>query len=150
MDLGLMDYMPQAKSNRGGRREGAGRKPGYSPDSAAKIDSGELDLDDENVSESTRTAVKKARAVASKEQALARHAWLKLRVDEGEYLPRSAFREAAATLLAELAQGLRSLPDILERKYNLAPDQVQLVSNTIDDSLNTMAERLELFTGADE
>lgn len=149
-DLGLDGTVTPSTSTRGGKREGAGRKPGYSPRDVAAVDAGEMDLDDENISEATRTAVKKARAIASKEEALAKHAWLKLRVDEKEYLPRTAFREAAATLLAELAQGLRSLPDLLERKYNLPPETVLMISDTIDESLNGVAEGLEMFTGAEE
>lgn len=134
----------------GGRRQNAGRTPGISETDKRRIDAGELDLDDPNISESTRTAVKKARAVASKEEALAQHAWLKLRVDSGEYMPRTAYREATATLLAELAQGLRSLPDEIERKHPLPPEVLTLIEHTIDDRLNAIAEGLSMYTGVAE
>lgn len=144
------DLFDEIPNTHGGRREGAGRKPGYSPKEQAKVENGELDLDDPNISEATRTAVKKARAVASKEEALAQHAWLKLRVDSGEYMPRTAYREATATLLAELAQGLRSLPDEIERKHPLPPEVLTLIEHTIDDRLNAIAEGLSMYTGVAE
>ena len=137
-------------SRRGGRREGAGRKPGYSPKKQAQMESGDIDPDDESIPEATRVAFRKAKAIADKEEALAANAWLKYQIDSKEYLPRTAFREAAATLLAELAQGLRSLPDELERKVSLPPEALILVERTIDERLNTVASGLEMFTGVEE
>jgi phage terminase Nu1 subunit (DNA packaging protein) len=134
---------------KGGRREGAGRKPGYSPEKVAELDS----LTDEELNErpddTNTTAIKKARAVARKEHALADQAELKYRIDSKEYLSRSAFREACATLLAELAQ-LRSIPDVLERRYALPPEAVEEVGRTVDEALATVAAGLELFVGTDE
>ncbi len=135
-------------STKGGRREGSGRKPGYSPEHAAQLDA-LTDEELEKLGSSTATTLKKARAVARKEEALANQAELKFQIDSKEYLPRSAFREASATLLAELAQ-LRSLPDTLERRYALPPNVVQEVEKTIDEALSTVAAGLELFVGEDE
>ncbi len=136
-------------STRGGSREGSGRAKGYSPEKIAELESlTDAELDDRPQDTNT-TALKKARAVARKEQALADQAELKFRIDSKEYLPRSAFREASATLLAELAQ-LRSLPDTLERRYALPPNVVQEVERTIDEALATVAAGLELFVGEDE
>ena len=134
-------------STRGGRREGSGRPKGYSPKRAKELNDDDTPVDGEDV---TSTAVRKARAVASKAEADAQQAWLDLRVAQKEYLSRSAFREASATLLAELAQGLRSIPDTLERKYGLPPEQVVYVQNTIDAAMQSVAEGLELFTGSEE
>lgn len=134
-------------SSRGGRREGAGRPKGYSPKRAKDMSrEGEVSEGDDQ----TSLTVRKARAVASKAEADAQQAWLDLRVAQKEYLSRSAFREASATLLAELAQGLRSIPDTLERKYGLPPEQVVYVQNTIDAAMQSVAEGLELFTGSEE
>lgn len=134
---------------RGGRREGSGRKRGYSPKRMAELDQ----LSDEDLAaqddDSTTTAIKKARAVARKEEALADQAELKYKIDSKEYLSRSAFREASATLLAELAQ-LRSIPDSLERRFALPSEVVQDIEQTIDDALATVASGLEIFTGAEE
>ena len=134
-------------STRGGRREGSGRPKGYSPKRAKELNDDDTAVDGEDV---TSTAVRKARAVASKAEADAQQAWLDLKVAQKEYLSRSAFREASATLLAELAQGLRSIPDTLERKYGLPPEQVLYVQNTIDAAMQSVAEGMELFTGSEE
>lgn len=132
-DLGLdgsVTAAPRRSGGHGGARAGAGRKPlGYQkPDEVVDYD----------------------KAKARNEAAKAALNELKLQVESGEYLSRSAFREASATLLAELAQGLRSIPDTLERKYGLAPEQVQYVQETIDAAMNSVAEGLELFTGSEE
>ena len=62
-----------------------------------------------------------------------------------EYLPRAAYQEATATLLSMLAQGLRSLPDTIERKFNVPTDVLQLIEAAIDDALNEVADTLALF-----
>lgn len=94
------------------------------------------------LSASARTAVAKAR----KETALAGLNELALQIKTGEYLPRAAYQEATATLLAMLSQGLRSLPDTLERKCNLPPEALELVEQVIDEGLNEVAQTLALFT----
>ena len=118
------------RGSHGGAREGAGKKPGsyVKPEEAVNFD----------------------KARARNEDAKAGLNELKLKIESNEYLSRGAFREASATLLAELAQGLRSLPDILERKFNLPPAQVELVAEAIDEALTSVADGLELFTGAEE
>lgn len=74
---------------------------------------------------------------------------LELKIKSGEYLSRTAYREASATLLAELAQGLRSLPDTLERKFGLSPEALLHVERTIDEAMQGVADGLELFAGSD-
>lgn len=147
-DLGLDDQITKS-NNRGGARAGSGRKPGYSPNRLAEM---EQLTDDELITQtqdSTVTALIKARAVARKEAALADQAELKFKIDSKEYLSRAAFREASATLLAELSQTLRSLPDALERRHSLTPDVVQQVEQTVDEALSNVASGLELFVGSD-
>ena len=114
----------------GGARRGAGTKPaGYvKPDEAKDYD----------------------RARARNEDAKAGLNEIELKRAQGEYLSRTAFREACATLLSEVAQALRSIPDQLERKHALPPTAVQMVEQTIDNALSTLAGGLELFTGAAE
>lgn len=113
----------------GGRREGAGRKPAdYEPPEDAK----------------NYNAAK-----ARNEAAKAGLNELELKIKSGEYLSRAAYREASATLLAELAQGLRSLPDTLERKFGLSPEALLHVERTIDEAMQTVADGLELFAGSE-
>ena len=74
---------------------------------------------------------------------------LELKIKSNEYLSRTAYREALATLLAELAQGLRSLPDTLERKFGLSPEALLHVEKTIDEAMQGVADGLELFAGSE-
>lgn len=103
----------------GGARTGAGRKPkGYvKPDAVEEFDI----------------------ARARKESALADLHELSYKVKSGQYVERGSVQEASATLLAELGQSLRSLPDSLERKFNLKPDVVAEISLTIDEALNNIS-----------
>jgi phage terminase Nu1 subunit (DNA packaging protein) len=137
----------------GGPRPGSGRKKGYSPkrikELEAQTESAETKLDDE-VEAVTSTALKKAQAVARKESALADLNELDYKVKSGQYLERAAFREAAATVLSELAQALRSLPDALERKHALPPKVIQDVERTVDEALASAAAGLEMFTESDQ
>lgn len=130
---------------------GRGRPPGYSQTKARLMEQSGEDLMGDSPAggeDVTTTAIRKARALARKEEALAGLNELDLKVKSGQYLERAAFREAAATLLSELAQSLRSLPDALERKHALAPKVVQEVERTIDEALEAAAASLEMFTGA--
>lgn len=138
---------------RGFYRPEGGRRPGYSAKKGRELQDrieagGETnDVDEETedgaqLSASARTALAKAR----KETALAGLNELELQRKQGEYLPRAAYQEATATLLAMLSQGLRSLPDTLERKCNLPPEALDLVEQVIDEGLNEVAQTLALFT----
>ena len=137
----------------GGPRPGSGRKKGYSPKRIKELEAqgsgGETKLDDESEAV-TSTALKKAQAVARKESALADLNELEYKVKSGQYLERAAFREAAATVLSELAQALRSLPDALERKHALPPKALLDVEQTIDEVLLSAATGLEMFTESGE
>lgn len=149
---GAVEELPPG-FRRGFYRPEGGRRPGYSPKKgqdlqdriAAGEDIGDADEGSEEgaqLSASARTAVAKAR----KETALAGLNELELARKRGEYLPRAAFQEATATLLAMLSQGLRSIPDTLERKCNLPPEALELVEQVIDEGLSEVAQTLALFT----
>ena len=149
---GAVEELPPG-FRRGFYRPEGGRRPGYSAkkgrDLQDKIEAGgdtsDVGEDTEEgaqLSASARTAVAKAR----KETALAGLNELELARKSGEYLPRAAYQEATATLLAMLSQGLRSIPDTLERKCNLPPEALELVEQVIDEGLNEVAQTLALFT----
>ncbi len=127
-----------APSGRGGPRPGSGRPKGYSPK--------EADGDEQYQSESTKRSIRKSEASIAETEAKAALLALKLEVESGRYLSREAYREASATLLAEAAQALRSIPDLLERKVALPPAAVVLVEQTIDGVLLNLSQGLELFT----
>lgn len=114
------------------------------PPRTALRDEDEAEDEAGRVSATTKTAIAKAR----KETALAGLNELQLQVKSGEYLPRAAYQDATATLLAMLSQGLRSLPDTIERKFDVPPDVLQLIEATIDASLSHVADSLALFSEA--
>jgi phage terminase Nu1 subunit (DNA packaging protein) len=85
-------------------------------------------------------------ARARKEAALADMHELQFKIKSGEYVSRTAVREATATLLSNLAQSLRSLPDNLERKYSLPPEVVSAIERDVDGTLSDISEGLAMFT----
>ena len=108
---------------RGGRREGAGRKPaGY-------------------VAPQERLDYEAARA--RNEAAKAALNELELAIRKGEFVERTAVREAASTALASLAQTLRSVPDNLERRLGLSAEIAQEVGLMIDQALDEIADQFE-------
>jgi phage terminase Nu1 subunit (DNA packaging protein) len=71
----------------------------------------------------------------------------KLAIMRGEYLPREAQRQAAATLVAVLTQGLRSIPDNIERKYAVTPEILDAITEQIDAGLLECANALRALSG---
>lgn len=69
-----------------------------------------------------------------------------LAIQRAEYLPREAQRQAAATIIAVLTQGLRSIPDNLERTHALGPDVLDAITAQIDASLTECATALRGMT----
>ena len=117
------------RSTRGGARPGSGRKPaGY---------------------EKPQEVIDFERERARNEAAKANLNELEFKVKSGEYVPRASVQQAAATLLSTLAQALRSLPDTLERKLNVPPDQAELIGREIDNCLDDAAETLKMLGGDD-
>lgn len=113
-------------SGRGGARLGAGRKPdGFEKPQVAK------DFDT---------------AKARKETSLANMHELNYQIKSGEYVARAAVREVTATLLANLAQSLRGIPDNLERKFHLSPEIAESVEKVIDATLADVADGMAMFT----
>lgn len=112
---------------RGGARPGTGPKP------AGYVKSSDLQKLDA--------------AKARKEAALASKHEIELLEMRGEYVPRSAFRDASATLLAELVQGLRGIPDMLERRHGLTFAQAQAVETDVNAALETMRKGLQKLLG---
>lgn len=110
----------------GGAREGAGRKPDDYEPSEGKADYDKIRAEHEQVKLEQRAF------------ALAK--------ERGEYLPRAAQRQAAATLLAVLTQSLRSVPDNLERACNLSPEQAEAAAQQIDAALAEAAAAIKAMT----
>jgi phage terminase Nu1 subunit (DNA packaging protein) len=110
----------------GGAREGAGRPPG----------SGYTKSEDQKNLDHQK---------ARHERVKADLAELAYREKVGELVTRAAVHKAAATSLATLAQALRTIPDTLERKYNLSPEVAEAIGTDIDHALDTVASMFELM-----
>jgi phage terminase Nu1 subunit (DNA packaging protein) len=110
----------------GGARRGAGRKP------ADYVKPKEV-LDFEQA---------RARNEASKADLNE----LDFKIKSGQYVSRDAVKKASATMLATLAQSLRSIPDALERK-GLSPEMCVLIENVINETLDSAASELEMLAG---
>lgn len=87
-------------------------------------------------------------AKARNESAKAELNELEVKIKTGEYGSRAAYRQAAATALASLAQTLRSVPDNLERRMGVSPEVAQEVGDQIDAALNDLASEFEMMTNA--
>lgn len=110
---------------RGGAREGAGRKAaGY---------------------EKPQRVIDFEQAKARKEAALADMHELQFRIKSGEYVSRDSVRQASATILATVAQTLRSVGDNLERQ-GVAPDVCAKVDAILAETLAEAARDLRLLT----
>lgn len=112
----------------GGARPGAGGKP------AGYVKSEDLkDLDKQK---------------ARHEKAKADLAELAFRTKVGELVARAAVKQGAATAFATLAQGLRTIPDLLERRHAIDPEVAETVGREIDECLDALATALEMMTPA--
>jgi hypothetical protein len=70
-----------------------------------------------------------------------------LSVKEGRYLPRESIREGCAVAYQMVAQSIRSIPDLCERKAGTDVDTTDLISNVIDQVCSDLAERMEKLHG---
>ena len=112
----------ELRERRGGARPGTGPKPeGYIKSSALQ------QLDE---------------AKARKETALATKHEIDLKVAQGELVPRTAFRAAAASLMSAMAQSIRAIPETLERRHGLSTEQTMALEEGLDDALDAMRKKL--------
>lgn len=164
-DLDELARRAAAKDGRGGRRPGAGRpkkskpedkpvKPAEAVDPPLEIRSVDQLLEEgppppiEDIGALTLQLMDNPSAYyatgkARKELAHAAKAELEYRIKLGQYLPRDAVRSAVATAFQAVAQGLRSIPDNLERKLGVSPELAEAVSRSIDDTMGELAHELE-------
>jgi phage terminase Nu1 subunit (DNA packaging protein) len=115
---------PTVPNTHGGRRANSGRKP---------------------VAERTTDDERFSAARARRERANASRAEIALAAEGGALVSREAVRQACATLLAVVAQSLRSVPDNLERTLALQPEAVEAVALQIDAALTEAANALRLI-----
>lgn len=82
-------------------------------------------------------------AAADKEEVLAKKAVLDYEVQQGNFLPRDAIISATARAYATLAQGIRSIPDALERRLGLDPAVCVKIGELQDEALAGLHIELE-------
>lgn len=66
---------------------------------------------------------------------------------EGELLDRAQVEQAAATVLATIAQTLRSIPDNMERVAGLTPEQAEEAENIVDSLCLSLHDKLKELGG---
>lgn len=119
-----MEALQVRTHNKGGARPGAGRK-------SAALEEG---VRDSNIVYN--------QAKAQHEVWKAKTAELEYKYKSGEYLTRDDVRNSSAVIIASLAQTFRNMPDFLERKVGLTPEQLKIVQEVVDSTLNQAAESL--------
>lgn len=127
-DFDLLEDGTVKRAGHGGARPGTGPKPaGYEkPESVQDYD----------------------KARARKEAALADLHELDYKVKSGEYVSRSAVKQASATVLSTISQTLRSVSDNLERRG--VPTAVCVtVEAVLTEALADAGRDLEMMSGSD-
>lgn len=126
LDLSDIFDTPSKGSGRGGKREGAGRKPkGYvKPPEVVDFE----------------------RARARNEAAKADMNELDFLTKSGQWVNREQVRQAAATIMLSLAQTLRSIPDALEQT-GIDPDICMRVETVINETLESASLDMEMLAG---
>ncbi len=61
-----------------------------------------------------------------------------LQVKSANFLPRDAYRSATAEAYARCASSIRSIPDNLERRLGLTPEQSEYAEEVIDSILGSL------------
>lgn len=113
------------KSNRGGARPGAGRKPG------------------QGVHKDTPKALADFnKAKARREKAKAELAELEVKRALGEYVERSSMQKEMASVIKIMAQGLDTLLDVLERDCGLAADVIERVQQHTDGIRESIFDKM--------
>lgn len=111
---------------RGGARPGAGR-----PRS-----------DNEHANERARHSAAYWKEKAKRERHLAAIAEAESMARMGQYYDRDEVRRTVQTMLSALTETMRTIPDLLERKTGLTPDQAAFEAHIIDEALDTARERV--------
>lgn len=126
---------------RGGARMLAGR-PRH--DGTSKHDEpGAMAGDKTTTQHYAEARARREAAAADKEEVLAKKAVLDYEVQQGNFLPRDAIISATARAYATLAQGIRSIPDALERRLGLDPAVCVKIGELQDEALAGLHIELE-------
>ena len=103
---------------------------------------------DEALVANKSTAIDFNKSRAAVEAVKAKQAELLYRVTLGKYVDREAIQRASALVMAQFAQGMRSMQDDMERKLALTPELAEAIGKYVDDQLDQLASEFELMLGA--
>ncbi|WP_231362647.1 DUF1441 family protein [Thioalkalivibrio sp. ALMg9] len=109
-------------NSHGGKRPGAGRPKGS------------------NVSDHSERF---NAARADKERSLADLRRMEVDTNAGKLIPAAEVEEAIATAFARIAQKLHGMPDDLERRGLLTPEQAEQAERIIHDTMDGISDQLE-------
>lgn len=84
-----------------------------------------------------------AQAKARREAALADKAEIEVAEMVGSLVNRQAVRDGSAKAFSTIAQSMRAIPDILERRLGLSPEILEEIEKIIDESLESLGKDLE-------
>lgn len=134
----------------GGARLGAGRprKDGELPGATrtnGPISAGAQTVIDYNESRATRE-----KHAAVKEEIVAKKMALEFEIMQGNFLPRDAIITGMARVYSTVTQGIRSIPDLLERRLGLDPMVCVRIGELLDENLATMHVELERLVNPEE
>lgn len=73
-----------------------------------------------------------------------------LQVQDRELIPVADVERAIATAFSAIAQGLRSLPDNIERRTGCDPSVVAAIEAVIDAETDALADKLAVLAPVDE
>jgi hypothetical protein len=65
-----------------------------------------------------------------------------LQVSDRELIPAAEVEHVVATAFQAIAQGLRSLPDNIERRTGCGPDVVEAIELALDSEMDALADKL--------
>ncbi len=117
----------------GGKRDGSGR-----PKGATNIP---------ERSDSTGTYLK---AKAKREVYRAQMEELNYKAAIREMIPIAEVEQVIATAFSAIAQGIRSIPDHLERRTGCAPEIAEEVERLLDEEMTILADRLAVLAPPDQ
>lgn len=121
----------------GGARRGSGRK------AKAKVEAAVSAAADSGVESYDVSRARKEQALADKESVFAKKAALDYEIQSQNFIPRESVIRATATAYATIAQAMRSLPDMMERRLGIDPALAEELGVAVDELLDDLSKTLD-------
>lgn len=72
-----------------------------------------------------------------------------LQIKDRELIPVGEVERVVATAFSAIAQGLRSLPDNIERRTGCTPEIIEAIDMALDAEMNALADKLTELVALD-